>query len=429
MAMTHWMRWALTTPLIVSAASLAGTFEDVELPFSYELYTSDIFSWVDGTRHGTVSDSTGPMALKLQSLVDSTRNHLEVAIYGVQKQQWFLDSLLHLKADLNVKVEAVVDQRQGEVDDWNPENFDYPDTSKLPGLLGSGSVKVDIDRRGNANSNSIMHNKFVVVDRKKVWLGSANISHTDAGSEYNANVALLVKNPQIARVYSDEFRQMFRSGAFSTAKAGRVDQKPLRFSDGSIVEIFFSPQDDPMNRAILEFIRRAKTSLDIAMFFLTDPKAATALKDAVKRGVKVRLIYDALGASHAASKHSWLRDQGVEVRVENWGGKMHMKAAIADGINVLLGSLNWSSAGSLKNDENTMVIRHSQRLGDEMSHYFSRLWATLDRAAGGDRRSRPNFMRDPRAEGIESINSCEDGIDNDHDGMLDADDDGCVNHR
>ena len=429
MATTHWIRWALTTPLIVSAASLAGTFEDVELPFSYELYTSDIFSWVDGTRHGSVGDSTGPMALKLKSLVDSTRNHLEVAIYGVQKQQWFLDSLLHLKVDSNVKVEVVVDQRQGDVDDWNPENFDYPDTSKLAGLLGSGSVKADIERHGNVNTNSIMHNKFLVVDRKKVWLGSANITHTDAGSEYNANVALLVKNPQIARVYSDEFRQMFRTGAFSTEKAGRVDQKPLRFSDGSIVDIFFSPQDDPMNRAILEFIRRAKTSLDISMFFLTDTKAATALKDAVKRGVKVRMIYDALAASHAASKHSWLRDQGVEVRVENWGGKMHMKAAIADGINVLLGSLNWSSAGSLKNDENTMVIRHNQRLGGEMSHYFSRLWATLDRTVGSNRSSRPNFLRDPRAEGIESINSCEDGIDNDHDGMLDADDDACANHR
>ena len=429
MATTHWIRWALTTPLIVSAASLAGTFEDVELPFSYELYTSDIFSWVDGTRHGSVGDSTGPMALKLKSLVDSTRNHLEVSIYGVQKQQWFLDSLLHLKVDSNVKVEVVVDQRQGDVDDWNPENFDYPDTSKLAGLLGSGSVKADIERHGNVNTNSIMHNKFLVVDRKKVWLGSANITHTDAGSEYNANVALLVKNPQIARVYSDEFRQMFRTGAFSTEKAGRVDQKPLRFSDGSIVDIFFSPQDDPMNRAILEFIRRAKTSLDISMFFLTDTKAATALKDAVKRGVKVRMIYDALAASHAASKHSWLRDQGVEVRVENWGGKMHMKAAIADGINVLLGSLNWSSAGSLKNDENTMVIRHNQRLGGEMSHYFSRLWATLDRTVGSNRSSRPNFLRDPRAEGIESINSCEDGIDNDHDGMLDADDDACANHR
>ena len=33
----------------------------------------------------------------------------------------------------------------------------------------------------------------------------------------------------------------------------------------------------------------------------------------------------------------------------------------------------------------------------------------------------------PRAEGWESIGSCEDGIDNDYDGLIDKDDNGC--HR
>ena len=428
MAKIHWIFGAFITPLMVSAAALAGTYEDIARPFSYELYTSDVFPWIDGTRRGEIDDSAGRMADGLKKFIDSTNQHIEIAVYGVQKQEWFLDSLRYLKRRPNdVTVEAVVDQRQGEVDDWDPENFDYPDTAKMAGLLGSESVKPDIDRRGNANVNSIMHNKFIVIDRKKVWLGSANISHTDVGSEYNANIAMVVKNPEIARIYSDEFRQMFKHGRFSSSKNPRTEQKPLRFADGTIVEVFFSPQDDPMNRAILEFIRRAKRSLDISMFFLTDTKAATALKDAVKRGVKVRLIYDALAGSHAASKHSWLRDQGVDVRVENWGGKMHMKAAISDGTDVLLGSLNWSSAGSMKNDENTLVIRHSQVLGGEMLTYFTSLWDALAPADGGgsDRRAGRNPLRDPRAEGIESINSCHDGIDNDHDGSIDADDDGC----
>lgn len=426
MAKLHWIRWALITPLMVSAAALAGTYQDVEHSFSYELYTSDVFPWMDGSRRGEVTDSAGAMANHLKALIDGANQHVEMAVYGIQKQEWFLDSLRRLKRDPKITLEAVVDQRQGEVNDWDPENFDYPDTAKVAGLLGADSVKPDIDRRGRANVNSIMHNKFIVVDRKKVWLGSANISNTDVGSEYNANVAMLIKNPEIARIYSDEFRQMFRDGRFSSTKLARVEQRPLRFSNGAIVEVFFSPQDDPMNRAILEFIRRAKRTLDISMFFLTDTKAATAIKDAVKGGVKVRLIYDALASSHAASKHSWLRDQGVDVRVENWGGKMHMKAAIADGADVLLGSLNWSSAGSLKNDENTVVIRRSEGLAKEMSAYFSRLWESLEPTAGGDRRAGQNPFRDPRAEGIESINSCHDGIDNDHDGMIDAEDSGCT---
>lgn len=426
------IRCALVALLLVSSSALmAGTYQDVDRPFSFELYTANIFPWVDGTREGPVGDTRGRMVAGLKELIDSADRKIEVSIYGVKKQQWFLDTLMRMKRKSGVSVEAVVDQHQGEVGDWNPDNFDYPDTAQLAGLLGTKAIKPDTDRHGNTSVNSIMHNKFVVVDRKKLWFGSANISHTDAGSEYNANVALLVRNPEIARLYSDEFRQMFHEGRFSSEKFAREDQRPFRFSDGTIVEVFFSPQDDPMNRAILDFVRRARKTLDISMFFLTDTKAATALKDAVKRGVKVRLIYDALASAHAASKHSWLRDQGIDVRVENWGGKMHMKAAIADSSDVLLGSLNWSSAGSLKNDENTMVIRRNQALASELSAYFRGLWASLepvaDPSAGDDRRSNGRSgHRDPRAEGIESINSCNDGLDNDHDGLVDADDEGCA---
>lgn len=428
MAKLHWIRCALAAPILLGSAILqAGTYHDIDRPFSFELFTANVFPWIDGSRKGVVGDDRGRMARGLQNLIESADRSIEIAIYGVKQQKWFFDSLMRMKRKPGLSIRAVVDQHQGDVGDWNPENFDYPDTVQLAGLLGDGAVKPDIDKRGNTNVNSIMHNKFLVVDRSKLWFGSANISHTDAGSEYNVNAALLVKNPEIARLYSDEFRQMYGNGRFSSEKFVRDEQRPFRFSDGTIVEVFFSPQDDPMNRAILEFIRRARNTLDISMFFLTDTKAATALKDAVKRGVKVRLIYDALASAHAASKHSWLRDQGIDVRVENWGGKMHMKAAIADGADVLIGSLNWSTAGSLKNDENTMVIRRNAGLAGQLSDYFAKLWDTIEPVSDDDRgrSGRGRHHQDPRAEGIESINSCSDGLDNDHDGLVDADDEGC----
>lgn len=419
MAKNHWIRLITGLSLVSASYADAVVYHDVDRPFSYELFTSEIFSWIDGTRSGRVTDTMGDISSGLKKVIDSTGRHAEIAIYGLRKQQWFLDSLKALKQRKNVKTSIVVDQRQGAVGEWDPENFDYPDTAKLPALLGDGLVKPDTDSRGNVNVNAIMHNKFAVIDRRKVWLGSANVSHTDAGSEYNANIAILIKNPEIARIYSDEFRQMFKDSRFSSQKTAREDKRPIRFADGTIADVFFSPQDDPMNRAVLDFIQRAKRSIDISMFFLTDTKAATALKHAVKRGVKVRLIYDALAAAHAASKHSWLRDQGVDVRVENWGGKMHMKTAVADNTDVILGSLNWSASGSMKNDENTIIVRGNRRLGSEVAGYFARLWSTLEPGKG-------KRFRYPRAEGVESINSCHDGIDNDHDGAVDGDDEGCA---
>ncbi|MEY4631570.1 MAG: hypothetical protein RIQ81_1690 [Pseudomonadota bacterium] len=429
MAHSRWIRLVCLAQ-VLALAPLAGaaSYQDVDHSFSFEFYATDVFPWIDGSRSGAVKDTRGEMAKALQSMITGTRSRLEVALYGTKKQGWFIESLRKLaNRRESVPVEVVVDQRVGDVGDWNPDNFDYSDTVELAKTLGDEAVRPDVDASGAVNVNSIMHNKFVVADRKKVWLGSANVSHTDMGSDYNVNVALLLKNPEIARVYSDEFRQMFHDRRFSTEKMARDDQRPFRFKDGTIAEVYFSPQDDTMNRAILEFIRRSSKTLDIAMFFLTDMKAATALKDAVKRGVKVRLIYDALAGAHAASKHSWLRDQGVDVRVENWGGKMHMKAAISDGADVLLGSVNWSSAGALKNDENTLVVRRNQKLAEQMSAYYEKLWATLedDSGDGDSDRSARRVPRNPRAEGKESINACRDGIDNDHDGLVDSEDDGC----
>ena len=69
--------------MMVSAAALAGTYEDIARPFSYELYTSDVFPWIDGTRRGEINDSAGRMVDGLQKFVHSPNKNIEIATYGV----------------------------------------------------------------------------------------------------------------------------------------------------------------------------------------------------------------------------------------------------------------------------------------------------------------------------------------------------------
>ena len=113
--------------------------------------------------------------------------------------------------------------------------------------------------------------------------------------------------------------------------------------------------------------------------------------------------------------HKLLREEGISVKVENFGGKMHAKSMIVDDKYIVSGSMNFTKAGNTKNDENTIVIQNVE-LARQYKEYFLMLWNSI-----------PNkyLYRDPSAESLESGNSCSDGIDNDFDHQVDENDKAC----
>jgi phosphatidylserine/phosphatidylglycerophosphate/cardiolipin synthase-like enzyme len=393
----------------------------VNYPFEFKLYTADISCWRSGECHGEIpANSKGPLAQGVEQLILTSRTSVDMAIYGLRRQSWFVDALSQLKKR-NVVMRATVDQMAGELNDWsNPANFPYPDSDQLVEVLGADGVRPDVSPAGNPRVGTIMHNKFIVVDRKSVWMGSANISDSETGSNYNANSAIIINSKDIARIYSDEFKQMFVDRRYSLAKHSRSSRSPIEFSDKTKASIYFSPQDNPLEEAILPFIRASKKSLAIGMFFLTEPRISEELALAKARGVDVRVLMDAVGARNRASRHNELRERGVQVRVENWGGKMHMKTAVSDGKNVLMGSMNWSEAGNRVNDENTITIENNSKLATQLEAYFDDLWEPLDPS-----QQIPPYRLDPNPESKDSINSCYDGVNNDYDPFLDLEEKVC----
>lgn len=381
--------------------------------FNYTLYTTDVIPWVVKKRSGLVMDEAGLAAMGVQKILRNATQYLNMALYGVQKETWFLDQLKSVKQK-KVRVRAVVDQDGGEVGEWRPENFTYKDTVLLKQVLSARSVVPDQGQDGEVRAGTIMHNKFLTADQRWVWMGSSNLTHTCLGAEYNANASMLIDSPELAAIYDQEFNQMFDRLQFSIYKEAADPQPTIRYKDGTEVSVFFSPKGKAIDLGVLPFIEQAQSSIDIAMFYLTHLGVVEALGQAVQRGVRVRLIYDAVAAAHPSSRVKELRDLGVEVRVENWGGKMHMKSAIADLKNVIMGSMNWTDSGDTKNDENTLLVNNNVKLAREMSSYFQALWRTLD-----------HVKYDARAESLGSINSCFDGVDNDHDGRADEKDSGC----
>ena len=268
-----------------------------------------------------------------------------------------------------------------------------------------------------------MHNKFFIVDNRRVWTGSANISDSGTGG-YNANAVLAIESKQLAQRYTAEFERLLaRGGRTQEGNHNEAKSRPKRqFMDvvrvgDAEMSVWFAPRDRPMENGVRPLIAAARHSIDVAIFFLTHKRVVADLIAAHHRGVGIRVIVDATSARNGYTKHELLRTAGVPTKIENWGGKMHAKAAVVDGEYLILGSMNWTSAGENANDENALIVR-SRRLASGFGAWFENLWTGIP-----DDWLAANARPDP--ESRSSGSACSDGADNDFDALVDDEDPGC----
>ena len=79
--------------------------------------------------------------------------------------------------------------------------------------------------------------------------------------------------------------------------------------------------------------------------------------------------------------------------------------------------MNWTSAGENRNDENTILI-NDQKLANQFNSFFQDIWNSIP----------DKWLKErPSAESIFSVNSCNDGTDNDYDDRIDNLDSACIN--
>jgi phosphatidylserine/phosphatidylglycerophosphate/cardiolipin synthase-like enzyme len=398
---------------------------------------------------GPQPECTAELCTSLAGLIDGADKTIDFAVYGVRGQPRIVDAMRQAKgrgvlirgvvdrdadgmnyyADTQAFVEAMVHVRDdGKVDqrrakEASRSSYPEPRCERPEGYLGPVQclaydlgdkclLAVHSSRDVLDDGAAIMHNKFFVVDGRVVWTGSTNVSDTCSGG-YNANLVTVIESRRLATAYLHELDQMYEDGRFHEDKRSAG---PLRVGVGDAeVELLFSPQDSPIRERVQPLVKGAERSIDVAVFYLTHKRLTADLIDAHLRGVQVRVIIDATAAANGFTKHELLRAVGIPVKVENWGGKMHMKSAVIDGRTVITGSMNWTTAGDDTNDENVVIV-HSEALAAQYTEFYEQLWADID-----DRW----LLANPDPESRDSGTACADGIDNDYDGVVDAQDPGC----
>lgn len=266
------------------------------------------------------------------------------------------------RAEKGISVELVLES------DW----LGVAKNSAAVDVLQQSQIQIYPDTK----KSGLMHNKFFVVDGKRVWTGSTNL--TETGFLYNYNNSVWLENTEIADNFLTEFNEQ-KAGRFGKSGSGAPNTPNPRVAIGSaIIETYFSPEDLPLKR-IIDLTNQAKKSVDVLCFVFSSQEVSEALIKAINRGVEVRVLLDNSFAS-PASTESWryvpfneIQTAGGLCRYDREDAKVHHKVVIVDARSVVTGSLNLSNNGAKSNDENTLII-HDAAIAGKFLQEFNLIW-------------------------------------------------------
>lgn len=212
------------------------------------------------------------------------------------------------------------------------------------------------------------HRKMLLIDDRIAYIGGMNIADEyypgAKGQEPWRDNVLEISGPDVARLRRS-FSRMWEKADVPLRRFS-LRRKPARIMPsiqaGKILFLESGPEDPmrPVRRIYGLLIHNAARSIDLAMgYFYPHGRIMRALKRAVRRGVRVRLLFpqktDVPAARWAArGLYGRLLRSGIEVW-EYQAAMMHAKLAIADHT-VIAGSANLDIRSGMINYELVAVV-------------------------------------------------------------------------
>ena len=120
-------------------------------------------------------------------------------------------------------------------------------------------------------------------------------------------------------------------------------------------QVYFTPSSDCEDQ-IIKRINGSTVSIDAAVYSITNKNITSALINAHKRGVKLRILTDRTQAGNKSSTVTELENAGISLLRHKKHKIQHDKFAVFDGKKGVTGSYNWTSAATHKNAENCLFF-------------------------------------------------------------------------
>ena len=281
------------------------------------------------------ADHHGGLDEKLTAFINTAKTSLDMASYQLDLPNVTQALIAAKKRGVTVRVATDITTLQDP-----KENASYKELEKASIPIVGG------------NPNAIMHNKFVVVDRSAVWLGSWNFTENDT-YRYN-NDAVLIASPDLAKNYTVTFEKMFVDRKFGAQRKPGGTTPHLTIA-GIPVENYFAPEDKVAEK-IIPRLASAVHSIDFMAFSFTEDALGAAVISRAKAGVRVRGVFENTGSDTQYSEFGRMKNEGLDVWQDGNPYLMHHKVFIVDARTVVLGSFNFSQNAEEENDENLVIV-------------------------------------------------------------------------
>jgi phosphatidylserine/phosphatidylglycerophosphate/cardiolipin synthase-like enzyme len=274
-------------------------------------------------------------------------------------------------------------------------------------ILQNAHIKIIDDTSDNSRGSGLMHHKFVVIDGRKTVVSTANFTmsciHGDVlspSSRGNANSMIVVDSPHFAKIFNEEFSQLWGNGKRGNFGHNKTYRGPINTSvKGVKLTVQFSPTSqrytwaESVNGLMASHMSRATKSIKAALFVFSDQKLADVMEKRHNLGAEIGVIIE---PKFAFRDYSELLDlmglqmlnQKCSFETENnpWktpslesgmarlpqGDVLHHKFAVIDNKTVIMGSQNWSDAANYVNDE-TLIIIQDETISEQFTDEYNRV--------------------------------------------------------
>jgi len=232
------------------------------------------------------------------------------------------------------------------------------------------------------------HRKLLIIDGEIAFVGGINISSVYSSGSFGRSKATKSKQPwrdthlRMAGPVVSEFQKLYMS-TWSQQKGESLAAKnyfPDTINQGNeVVRAIGSSPDEPYSQiyaTLISAINSAETQVFITnAYFVPDPQLLAALKEAVQRGVDVRLLLpektdSALVLYASRSYYDELLQANVKI-YERHEALLHAKTALIDGVWSTIGSTNLDWRSFTNNQEINAVVL-GQNFGTQMQTMFEK---------------------------------------------------------
>ncbi len=337
------------TPTVTDPAPGPNAFEPIPLPVGFgadggwiEVYFTDPTNPLgEGLRGGPDE--------RLAAAIREARLSVDVAAYSLNL--WSIRDALIEAHNRGVLVRVVMEST----------NMD----KSVPQELKDAGIPMLGDRR-----EGLMHDKFVVIDRAEVWLGSMNFT-TNGGYDDNNNL-IRIRSTKVAENYTTEFDEMFVDDQFGPDRVPRTPYPSLTVN-GVALEIYFSP-DDGVAAHLVSLLDNAEESIFFMAYSFTADDLGEAIRARALEGVTVAgVMEESQFKSNTGTEYDPFKQAGLDVRLDGNEGLMHHKVIVIDRSIVVAGSYNFSASAEDRNDEN-VIIFYSPEIAELFLAEFGRVY-------------------------------------------------------